>query len=1034
MKDLREDERTEMTSEATGPAAAAPPEPPAGADPVRAGARHVGDFLRAIEPFFHRRAITYVDVGAHKGDVFREIVEHGPRIRRAHLIEPNPASFAALEATVAGLGAADRTVCLNRAVSDAPGTVTLRDADTMTRIVAAGGEAEEALPGRTFEVEAITLDALAAEFDRPQVSLLKIDVEGHETAVLDGAHGLLAEQAVEMIYVEAGMNPAGGQQTYYREIEDRLAAHGYRLFRIFEQKHEWREDSPFLRRVNLAFMSPRFAAAHPYRLCSELLALRRENEALKRSAGLDTEVVALRAAAAAATARLADAEKRQLADAESLKARFRETAALTAKIELARRDREAEAHRLKELDRALAAERKRAERLRGEREEAREAARAAAEEAEKAARAAERLRGEREEARAAARAAAEEAEKAAAAAQGRAEKAEVELAALRDYGRKLEARHKAVLQSHTWRAMEPVRRLLRLVRGRKALPAFAPRLGGGSRGNTPQAAAKRKPKPQPKAGKAKPARPGAEVARYVHHLWGGLAGPSVRELSRVMQDPAYPEPHRFTAAHQLATWHAFSGDTDAALREIRAVDRVAPRHRDDKLRWMKEGFILQARGETEAARAAFAAFLATPAGRDDPEASLALANGMGDDAARMAQINRVLERAGLAPLELVDTGAPLGIGNIRARAAPHGGGLGRVSVIVPAYAAAQCIGTALRSLSEQSYPDLEILVVEDASPDDTAAVVEQWASRDPRIRLIRQAENGGAYAARNRGLEEATGDFVTTHDTDDWSHPQKIALQLEHLAAHPQAAGICAHWVRVRADLQISPNWRIGDRLLHWNHSSFLIRRQAIDALGPWDPVRVGADTELIWRLQAAFGKAALAKLLPEAPLAFALDDDSSLTRTRATHVRTVYFGLRQIYRALGRHSHGVGDPEAAASWRAAALPPELSGDREPYALDFLLIGDCCDPGTVAEMRRFADGPEAAGTRIGLFHWPAFERPPAEFCPGYSELLARDGVRAVLPTARLHLARRLGIFFGTGHAEIDQFPAILDAAPAPAPS
>jgi FkbM family methyltransferase len=991
------------------------------AQPARQGAaRQIDAFLESIEPFFYGKAISYVDIGAHKGDVFAEIVAAGPKLRRAHLIEPNPASFAALTETVARLDTAEGTAaeitCLNRAVSDRPGTLTLRAADSMTRVVGEGdagarggpaGNGDGALPPGLFQVEAVTLDALVAGFEKPQITLLKVDVEGHEAAVIAGAAGLLAEQAIDMIYIEAGMNPEGGQQTYYRVIEDLLASHGYRLFRIFEQKHEWQEDSPFLRRVNLAFMSPRFAAAHPYRLSAALLEARKENtaltgalktartkrqEAASQAAALRDEMAALRTAAARHA-------KEAAASAEALKTAQAELHAATARHA---REAAASAEALKAAQAELHAASAR---------HAREAAVLKAVQAE--------LRT----------ATARHAGEVAASAEAF-EAAERDRSQLRSYARTLEARHRAVLESTTWRVMEPVRRVLRTLRGSKAPQPFVPRLADSAA----------------TAGKKKSLTPAetrsirlSETHRLVHHLWGGLSRPAESSLARVVEDPTADPECRFIAAHELATWHAFNGDAEAALNKIQAIERIAPAYRDHKKRWMKEGFIQLARGEREAATSCFRHLLATRAGSNDPDALLALASGADSDAARLASLNEVFSRAGFARIEQVDPAQPLALDNIRGRLGDLGSGsqsqaagdLGRVSVIMPAYAAAARIGTALCSLCEQSYTDLEILVVDDASPDDTAAVVEQWAARDPRIRLIRQAENGGAYAARNRGLAEASGEYVITHDSDDWSHPQKIAAQMAYLAEHPEVAGVCSYWVRTHADLKISPNWRIGGQPLHWSQSSFLVRRAVLEALGPWDPVRVGADTELIWRVEAAHGKEAVAKILPEVPLAFAFDDESgSLTRAKATHVRTVYFGLRQIYRAIARHSHAAKtDPAAAARRRRAMIPPELTGRTGPYPLDFLLIGDCCDRGIVGQMQAFADSSDGMGMRIGLFHWPDFAARRRGFCAAYCQLLERENVRAVLPTAEVVLPRRFGIFFGRDHAEIDQFPTVL-AAPA----
>ena len=310
-------------------------------DPLAAAARQIGEFLAAVEPFFWRKPITYVDVGAHKGDVFRELVRSGLKVGAAHLIEPNPASFAALQQAVQELGI-DRAVCHQLALGDRPGRLRLRDADDMTQVIDADG----ALPPRTFEVEATTLDTLAETVALRRISLLKVDVEGYEAAVLEGARGLLADQAVDMVYIEAGMNPEGTQQTYFRVIEDVLNAHGYRLFRVFEQKNEWPEDSPLLRRVNAAFMSPRFAAANPYGLSANLLRFGRENEKLRQALA---ERQAAEKARDEQHAAALEAERQRIGE---LAARLEAAAGAAA---AAGRERDAERQRAGEFEASLAA-------------------------------------------------------------------------------------------------------------------------------------------------------------------------------------------------------------------------------------------------------------------------------------------------------------------------------------------------------------------------------------------------------------------------------------------------------------------------------------------------------------------------------------------------------------------------------------------------------------------------------------------------------------------------------------------------------
>lgn len=109
----------------------------------------------------------------------------------------------------------------------------------------------------------------------------------------------------------------------------------------------------------------------------------------------------------------------------------------------------------------------------------------------------------------------------------------------------------------------------------------------------------------------------------------------------------------------------------------------------------------------------------------------------------------------------------------------------RVSVVIPAYNAAGTIARAIGSALRQTIPDIEVLVVDDASTDNTAAVVEELAAADPRVRLLRQRVNGGPAAARNRALDEAGGTWIALLDADDRYEPSRM----EHLLALAEVKG-----------------------------------------------------------------------------------------------------------------------------------------------------------------------------------------------------------------------------------------------------
>lgn len=90
-----------------------------------------------------------------------------------------------------------------------------------------------------------------------------------------------------------------------------------------------------------------------------------------------------------------------------------------------------------------------------------------------------------------------------------------------------------------------------------------------------------------------------------------------------------------------------------------------------------------------------------------------------------------------------------------------------ISVIIPVYNVEEYLPDCLNSLLESTYQNLEIICVNDGSPDNSAAILEQYAAKDPRFKVLNK-ENGGQASARNKGLEAASGKYVFFLDSDDW--------------------------------------------------------------------------------------------------------------------------------------------------------------------------------------------------------------------------------------------------------------------------
>lgn len=114
-----------------------------------------------------------------------------------------------------------------------------------------------------------------------------------------------------------------------------------------------------------------------------------------------------------------------------------------------------------------------------------------------------------------------------------------------------------------------------------------------------------------------------------------------------------------------------------------------------------------------------------------------------------------------------------------------------ISVIIPAYNVAPYIRKSVQSVINQTYKNLQIILIEDGATDDTGKICDELASEDPRIVVIHQ-KNAGLSAARNAGLEIAKGEWIAFLDSDDWIEPDMYALLLQIAIKHDAKISSCA--------------------------------------------------------------------------------------------------------------------------------------------------------------------------------------------------------------------------------------------------
>jgi glycosyltransferase involved in cell wall biosynthesis len=200
---------------------------------------------------------------------------------------------------------------------------------------------------------------------------------------------------------------------------------------------------------------------------------------------------------------------------------------------------------------------------------------------------------------------------------------------------------------------------------------------------------------------------------------------------------------------------------------------------------------------------------------------------------------------------------------------------GLVSVVIPCYNQGRYLHEAVQSVLSQTYPDIEIVVVDDGSDDATASIARGFGAR---IRLLQQPHRG-ASAARNLGLSACAGEHVQFLDADDKIEPDKILRQAEFLARNP-GTGIVYSDVRYFSDanpeartlgpyalaegrpwtpmLWEAPGTML-EKLMHRNLlaiNSALVRRGAVAAVGPWNESLCAVEDWEYWIRCAAAGVA----------------------------------------------------------------------------------------------------------------------------------------------------------------------------------
>lgn len=414
----------------------------------------------------------------------------------------------------------------------------------------------------------------------------------------------------------------------------------------------------------------------------------------------------------------------------------------------------------------------------------------------------------------------------------------------------------------------------------------------------------------------------------------------------------------------------------------------------------------------------------------------------------MAGMQEVLDdmfaAAGLAPVAWTDPAAPFLTLHCPEPPAPVEDGP-KVSVLMSCYNAADYLRLAIGSMQAQSWRNLEILVTDDCSTDGSREILHEIAAEDPRVVVIENGTNLGTYGNRNAMLERCTGDFVTVHDSDDWSHPQMIERQVRHLLDNPDIRLNTTLMCRVSPEMafHLRPS-RHSLEYCHMNYPGFMLRREDIVQLGGWDPIMANADAEFERRVKQVHGRDAFAVIDREVPFSFFLVHGNSLTQQPRMNLRSLTFGSRYEYHRQSEHwmdgrrreAEESGDPVGpfALEGRSGAgdpfpcpnslMIPALK--REVLDYDVLILSDMfLLGGTRGCNVNYVRALHAMGRRVGLFHWPRADLRFLADVDGAYRDLAQQGLADIVTWEDRVRAKRVILHHPPSAAhELDSYPEI----------
>ena len=199
----------------------------------------------------------------------------------------------------------------------------------------------------------------------------------------------------------------------------------------------------------------------------------------------------------------------------------------------------------------------------------------------------------------------------------------------------------------------------------------------------------------------------------------------------------------------------------------------------------------------------------------------------------------------------------------------------KVSVIMATYNCSETIEKAVKSVLNQTYKNIELIIIDDASTDNTLDILK--GIYENNFIIIKNSDNIGKYQSINTGINKSSGYYITICDADDYYVPYKIEKQVKCMLSNSNLVA-CLHPM-----MRIKPNSNYKITSQYAEISLMFIKHIIIDKIGYYDSMRFGADTEFKKRLIRVFGKDRIGYI--DEILYIAIIRENSLTTTPETRI-----------------------------------------------------------------------------------------------------------------------------------------------------